>query len=76
MAVKAEDVTYAPIAFAAIEVKGNVFFVNAAVAKDIKHKLTEELVFTSSENAIFRMLEEASEFVVDVANGAVRKPLP
>lgn len=76
MAVKSEDVTYAPITFAAIEVKGNVFFVNAAVAKEIKHKLTQELVFTSSENAIYRLLEDASEFVVDVANGTVRKPLP
>lgn len=76
MSIKASDVTYSDQAFAAIEVKGVVYFVNAAVAKQVKTALTEQLIFTSAENPIVTSLTAASEFVVDVANGKVLKPQP
>jgi hypothetical protein len=74
MAVKAEDVTYSKEAFAAIEVKGRIYFLNVAVAKQVKHELTEQLMFTSSENAISNYLEGVSEFIIDVENKSLVKP--
>lgn len=73
MAIKPKDITYAPVAFAAIEVKGVVYFINAEIAKSVKKALTDQLVFTSAENPILSALEASAEFVVDVANGTVLK---
>lgn len=76
MAIKADDVTYSKTAFAVIEVKGVLYFVQAELAKSVKDALTEQLIFTSADNPIVRSLTDASEFVVDVANGKVLKPQP
>lgn len=73
MAIKTQDVTYSPEAFAAIEVKGVVYFINAGIAKRVKAALTEQMVFTSAENPIVAFLTESSEFVVDFANDVVLK---
>ena len=74
MGIKAEDVTYSKEAFAAIEIKGKIYFINVAVAKEVKHELTEKLMFTSSENAIGLFLEDASEFIIDVESKSLVKP--
>ena len=76
MAIKADDVTYSKSAYGVVEVKGVLYFVDSAIAKSVKDALTEQLVFTSAENPILAALTEASEFIVDVANGKVLKPQP
>jgi len=76
MAVNKNDVTYAPVAFAAIEVKGKIYFVRADIAKGVKKALSDQMVFTSAEGPIHEALSAASEFVIDAANGTVLKPTP
>lgn len=74
MAIKADDVTYSNTSFAVIEVKGVLYFINVAVAKQVKNALSEQLVFTSADNPITAALTEAADFVVDFENNKVLKP--
>lgn len=74
MAIKQDDVTYSKETFAAIEVKGVIYLVNAQLAKGVREALSKQMIFTSAENPIRTALEEVSEFVIDAANGVVIKP--
>lgn len=76
MGITSRNVTYSDQAFAAIEVKGVIYLVNAGVAKEIKKALSDQLSLTSAEGPIRAALEAASEFVIDVENGVVVKPRP
>lgn len=75
MAIKTKDVTfYDKGVFALIEVKGYVYVVNAEIAKQVKHALTEQMIFTSAEGPIRETLAASAEFVLDIDNGKVLKP--
>ena len=69
MAIKADDVTYSTSSWGVIEVKDKLYFVNTAIAKQVKDALTEQLIFTSAENPIVAALTEAADFVIDVKTG-------
>ena len=74
--VRQDEVIFAPNVFAAIELRGVVYFVQADAAKDIQHQLNEQIIWNPFPDRIAGFLTGVSEFVVDVDNGEVVKPKP
>jgi hypothetical protein len=72
--VKHDEFIYSDVAFAAIELRGVVYFVHAAAAKDVKTKLNEEIIWNPHAPRIQEFLKNASAFAIDFDNGEVLKP--
>jgi hypothetical protein len=74
--VRQDEVIVAHNAFAAIELRGVVYFIQSGAAKDIQKQLNEQIIWNPFPDRITEFLTGVSEFVVDVDNGEVVKPKP
>ena len=72
--VRQDEVIFGNASFAAIELRGVVYFVPAGAASEVKKMVTEQIIFSPQAPRISQMLLSASSFAVDCANGAVLKP--
>jgi len=72
--VRQDEVIFSGSAFAAIELRGVVYFVPAGAAKQVKTKLNEEIIWNAHAPRIQEFLANVSAFAIDFANGKVIKP--
>jgi hypothetical protein len=72
--VRQDELIFSDNAFAAIELRGVVYFVHAAAASQIKAKLNEEIIWNAHAPRIQEFLTGVSAFAIDFDNGKVLKP--